>query len=121
MVFYVNGAVANALIHSFMYYQYMQQARGITVGWKSWLTRAQQVRFLWGIVTFAPWPYFCGFSYFDFSSGPVIVWWLHNGILFAFLVLFNLFFNVRYAKKPVSTADSGNKDAPAKSPVKKDQ
>jgi len=70
MTFFINGVISNALIHSFMYWSYYQQSRGVSVSWKKYLTTMQMVQFLWGMFTFIPYPAICGYSYTDVYVSP---------------------------------------------------
>jgi hypothetical protein len=120
MTFFINGVICNALIHSFMYWSYYQQSKNISVPWKKHLTKMQMVQFLWGMLTFVPYPSLCGHSYlqpyvrfgtksvsstylfhnpifsFVIRTGTTFVWLFHQLVLVSFLGLFMQFFNKRY-------------------------
>lgn len=96
MYFYLNGVVANALIHSFMYYSYYKTSIGQPPSWKIYLTKAQIVQFVWGITSFLPFPLACGYEYTS-VSGPMFVFWFNQAVLLSFFFLFMSFFTKKYS------------------------
>lgn len=116
LFFFNNGVISNGLIHTFMYWSYYQQSVGVSVSWKKYLTVAQIIQFIWGIISFGPWPYICGFSYLSLEL-PLRTWWTHHLAMFAFISLFSAFLNRRYE----GTDTSGRTSAAAKrATVRKD-
>jgi hypothetical protein len=95
LFFFNNGVISNGLIHTFMYWSYYKQSLGVSVSWKKYLTQAQIIQFIWGVMSFGPWPYICGFSYFELDL-PQMTWWTHHLAMFAFISLFASFLTRRY-------------------------
>lgn len=95
MFFYLNGVISNALIHSFMYYSYYKTSIGKPPAWKIHLTKAQIVQFVWGVSSFLPFPFVCGYN-FTSLAGPMFVFWFNEAVLISFFFLFMSFFFKRY-------------------------
>lgn len=108
MYFYLNGVVANALIHSFMYYSYYKTSIGKPPSWKKYLTQAQIVQFVWGLTSFLPFPLACGYN-FTSISGSMFVFWFNQAVLLSFFFLFLSFFFKRYSDSPAPTQKSTTK------------
>lgn len=106
MFFLQNGVISNCFIHSLMYWSYYQTSRGNPPKWKKYLTMAQLIQFVWGILSILPYPYICGTGYFNFDVPDTLVFWFQELVLLTFFALFMAFYNKRYdtTKTPGKTS-----------------
>lgn len=72
-------------------------AVGLPPSWKRFLTQAQLVQFLYGLISIIPMPYVCGFGYFSWTY-ETLVFWFQEFVLVTFFILFMAFYNKRYEK-----------------------
>eukprot|EP01129_Flabellula_baltica_P003808 TRINITY_DN13540_c0_g1_i1.p1 TRINITY_DN13540_c0_g1~~TRINITY_DN13540_c0_g1_i1.p1 ORF type:complete len:254 (+),score=51.66 TRINITY_DN13540_c0_g1_i1:44-805(+) len=93
-----SGVIWNGSIHTFMYYLYYLFASGKKPTWSKYMTTAQLIQFVWGITSFWPFPFVCGYSLLDYT-GPMFAMWINQGILLSFFLLFLAFFNKKYKKE----------------------
>lgn len=115
--FLFSGVLINSGIHTAMYWSYYQTLIGKDVWWKRYLTQMQMVQFAWGIGSWLPWPFVCGWD-------PVAVSCiaLNLTILSSFFYLFKLFYNTRYesSSKKGSPSSTTTKDKKTKQPGDED-
>lgn len=89
--------VANALVHTVMYYYYYLTERGTKVWWKQHITHLQIFQFVFDLASHFSWYY-----YNSTTPGgcPGAMWVFHwaNFVIFSFLVLFIQFYLSNYKK-----------------------
>lgn len=81
-----------------MYFMYAQMSIGIYPSWKKYMTTAQIIQFVWGLTSFWPAPFACGFDLWSIE-GPMLPIWFNQFVMISFLALFLNFYFKRYAKK----------------------
>lgn len=95
MFFLNNGVIANGFIHTLMYWSYLMTTMGKPPAWKKYLTMAQLIQFVYGLLSIVPMPYVCGFGYFSWTY-ETLVFWFQEFVLITFFLLFMAFYNKRY-------------------------
>lgn len=112
LTFYFSAVLVNGTIHMFMYWYYYQQSLGNDVWWKKYLTVLQMIQFGYGILSWLPWPYVCGW---DERAAAIVGF--NVFILSSYFVLFLRFFNKTYdpsQKKASSRRSSSSTPKPRK-------
>jgi len=97
LVGFFTGVAWNGTIHTFMYYLYYLMASGKQPGWSKYMTTAQLIQFVYGITSWWPYPFVCGKDFWS-VDGQMMVFWMNQGILFSFFLLFLQFFAKKYKK-----------------------
>jgi hypothetical protein len=95
VVYFENGVLANALIHSFMYWYYYKAAQGTNIWWKKYLTTAQIIQFFYGMMTFMPFPWVCNVPY-SLDNAAFRTWAFNQGVMVSFILLFSNFYQKTY-------------------------
>eukprot|EP01027_Heterolobosea_sp_BB2_P000690 GEZU01001012.1.p2 GENE.GEZU01001012.1~~GEZU01001012.1.p2 ORF type:complete len:116 (-),score=41.58 GEZU01001012.1:73-420(-) len=96
-------AVANTIVHTFMYYYYMMQNLGVNVWWKKYITQMQIVQFLVDLAVSWCLPFVYGNDHAGVCSGNMFGFWFCNAVGISFVFLFGKFYFESYKKKPAVT------------------
>lgn len=94
--------VLNTFVHVVMYYYYYLSDQGVIVWWKKIITRLQITQFVVDISVHLQWLWI----YYAYStstkpacSGSPAVWFISNGVLGSFLLLFIRFYRQAYQQR----------------------